>query len=375
VAPEGYIVTNDHVVGSAERISVTLNDGSQHSARLIGRDSRTDLALLKIDAKEPLPFVRFAGSEPRVGDWVVAVGSPFGLGNTVTAGIVSAHGRSVGSDGPFEGFMQIDAAINPGNSGGPAFNVKGEVVGVNTAIFTPSGGNVGIGFAVPADTAAMTIASLRESGRVERGWLGVSIQEVTPDLAEGFGLKEVRGALISKVSPESPAAKAGMREGDIVVRVNGAAVAAVRDLPRLVGSLKAGDAASIEVVRNGKIQNLTATVGRSPERDQVAGTQAPANAGLGLALAALDPSMRRNFGIGDNVDGVLIAAVRPDSAAAEEGLRAGDVIVAVGPSRVTQPAEIQDAVRLAERDRRKTVVLRVARGDYERFVALPIQPA
>lgn len=374
IEADGHVVTNNHVIGDADRIVVTLNEGRELSATVVGRDARTDLALLKVNENRPLPFVRFADHGPQVGDWVVAVGSPFGLGNTVTAGIVSAHGRSVGAEGPYEGFLQIDAPINPGSSGGPAFNLRGEVVGVNTAIFTPSGGNVGIGFAVPAKSAKSVIMALRQTGRVERGWLGVAIQELTPPLAEGLGLADHKGALVSNVTPGSPAARAGLRAGDIVRRVNTNEVASVKDLPRLIAELKDGSEARIEVVREGKSLVTTVTIGALPDRSAATGPakNGEADRKLGLAIAPLTPEARLAHGIPREMDGVLVAAVRPDSVAAEEGLRPGDVVTAVGATPVTTPAELGSAVARAEQERKKTVVLRVARRDQERYVALPL---
>ncbi|MEQ8247295.1 MAG: DegQ family serine endoprotease [Alphaproteobacteria bacterium] len=373
ISPDGYIVTNDHVAGEADKIVVTLQDGREFTATRLGRDPKTDLALLKIDGRD-LPFVTFADATPRVGEWVIAVGSPFGLGNTVTAGIVSAHGRSLGPNGPYDGFMQIDAAINRGNSGGPAFNLKGEVVGVNTAIFSPTGGNVGIGFAVPAETAKAVIAQLQKSGVVERGWLGVSIQAVSPDIAESLGLETPRGALVSNVVSDSPAAQAGLKVGDLIVGVDRSVIESVRDLPKAIGTMAPDTVAKLKIIRGGRELGMNVTVGASPDTLGLAQVAHPEeNAGqLGMALASLDPAKRRAFDIDDSVSGVIVTDIDPDGPAFEKGVRPGDVIVAVGDDNVTRPADVVKGIAVAKEQKRKAVLVLISRAGHEQFIALPL---
>jgi len=374
---DGYVVTNNHVIDGSDRIEVTLADGDQYPARLIGRDEKTDLALLKIDAGRSLSFVRFGDSDAiRVGDWVLAVGNPFGLGGTVTAGIVSARGRDL-VGGNIADFLQIDAPINRGNSGGPSFNTEGEVIGVNTAIVSPNGGSVGIGFAVPSTLVKQVVTELRENGHIERGWLGVSIQTITPDIAESLGLDKPRGALIAAVEPASPAAKAGLKAGDVVLGWNGKTVDKVSDLPRLVANASAGDKAKVTVWRGKAEQSLEIVVGKAPaEQAQASGEGEPgkngahAVPGAGLALADLTPALRQRFGIGDEVTGVLVARVEPSGAAARQGLQPGDVIRSVALEPVSSAGE---AARKFEEQRKagaKVVALAVWRQGAERFVAL-----
>ncbi len=378
ISADGYVVSNDHVVGEADEITVILGDGRKYEAALVGRDPKTDLALLKIEDGEDLPFVRFAETDSaRVGDWVVAVGNPFGLGQTVTAGIVSARGRTIGA-GPYDDFLQIDAAINRGNSGGPAFNLKGEVIGVNTAILSPSGGSVGIGFAIPAGLAQDVIADLRDDGRIERGWLGVSIQGVTDDIAESLDLDKARGAIVSDVTPDSPAAAAGIQAGDVIVAVNGEAVESVRTLPRLIAEIDPGETAELGIWRRGSEIAVDVEIGELDETPEVASLQnddATAEDALGLQLARLDPSARRAFDIGPDVDGVVIADVAPDSQAAEKGLRPGDVIVAVDTSDVSTPADVVAGIKAVKDKGQNAVLLRVSRDARERFVALRLRAA
>ena len=330
ISSDGLIVTNAHVAGGASKIRVFLDDGSELEAELRGIDEKTDLALLKVEAGKFLPYVTFGdSSEVRVGDPVVAVGNPFGLGGTVTAGIVSATGREIGS-GPYDDFLQIDAPINRGNSGGPTFNLKGEVVGVNSAIFSPSGGSVGIGFAISSNLAKDVIASLRDDGMIERGWLGVQIQGVDQDLAAHLELDRPRGALVGEVQPDSPAAKAGIEQGDVILSFAGKPIDQVRQLSRAVADVKPGTAAEITVWRDGKEQTLQAAVGTMPGQQQVAGAEQMApdadQPRLGLALAPITPEQRRELGLGPSQDGVLVTEVVPGRPAAAQGLRSGDVI-------------------------------------------------
>ncbi len=375
----GYVVTNNHVVGEADRIDATLTDGRKFDAKIIGRDEKTDLALLKINSDEPLPFVEFGDSDrARVGDWVMAVGNPFGLGGTVTAGIISARGRDIRS-GPYDDFLQIDAAINRGNSGGPIFGMDGQVLGVNTAIYSPNGGSVGIGFAIPASIAKSVIGELREHGRVDRGWLGVQIQEVTPEIASALGLDTTKGALVSAVNPDGPAAKAGIRQGDVIVAVGEHEIDRLKDLPLLIANRKAGEEIAITVWRGGDKRELQATIGNMP-KDQVARAgsgpgKGPEAGELGLALAPLTPELRQRFGLGENVTGVVVTAVGPDSPAAEIGMRPGDVVLKVNQQAVTGPQQIAEQVKKAREAGRNSVMLLVVRGDVQRFVAVPLGKA
>jgi serine protease Do len=373
VDPAGYVVTNNHVIDGANEIVVILQDGSKLPAKLVGSDDKTDLALLKVEAEEPLPAVAFGDSDAaRVGDWVVAVGNPFGLGGTVTAGIVSARGRDLNA-GPFDDFLQIDAPINPGNSGGPTFNAAGEVIGVNTAISTPNGGSVGIGFAVPSELARQVVAELREHGHVERSWLGVSIQQVTPELARALNLDKPRGALVADVSEDSPAAKAGLKHGDVIVAFDGEAVDTAHDLPRLVAGAEAGEPLAIGVWRDGKTVELeTKLAAAAPSRSADAKQPSAEDHGLGLALSSITPPTRRQLGISEEVKGVLVTGVKPGGAAAETGIRPGDVIEQVGRKPVATPGEVADAVRDAKGEKQSAVLVLVNRGGQERFVALPL---
>ena len=375
----GTIVTNNHVVAGAERIRVTLNDGRGFEARLVGRDPATDLAVIEIDAGEDLPFVAFGDSKAtRVGDWVLTIGNPFGLENSVTMGIVSARGRSIGA-GRYDDFLQIDAPINRGNSGGPAFNTRGEVIGVNTAIFSPSGGSVGIGFAIPSAMVEEIVAELRADGRVERGWLGVRIQPVTEDLAEGLDLDEARGALVAEVTEASPAEAAGLAPGDVVLSVNGEAIDDVRDLTRTIARLDPGSDAELGLWRRGERAEVTVELGTFPEPEQVARaeTERPVQgeAVMGMRLAELDERAREAFDIEAETEGVLITAVRPDSSAARKGLRRGDVILQAGQAPVTSPAEVAAAFEAARQENRKAVLVLISREREEQFVTLPLRDA
>ena len=376
VDAQGHVVTNYHVVRNADEIVVTLSDGTELPAKVVGHDAKTDLALLKIDTDKSLPFVSFGDSDgARVGDWVVAVGSPFGLGGTVTAGIISARGRNIQS-GPFDDFLQVDAPINRGNSGGPLFDQNGQVIGVNAAIFSPSGGNVGIGFAIPSQLAAPIIEALKSQGYVERGWMGVSIQSLSPELAESFGLDEPSGALIAGVLPDGPAARAGISVGDVIVRFGDQKVQTMRDLPRIVAAAKAGTRVPVEIVRNGDAKTLTLDVGEMPGSDKVAAAAPDTRdedetARLGLALAPLDDAMRQRLELDSGVQGAVIAQVEAASPAARQGLRPGDVILRVGTQNVTGPQQVIDAVHAAAEAKRNHVVILVSRRGNERFVAVP----
>lgn len=375
VDQEGYIVTNNHVVDGASEVSVVLNDGSSHPARVVGRDDKTDLALLKIDAGHPLPYVELGDStRARVGDWVLAVGNPFGLGGSVNAGIISARGRDIHS-GPYDDYLQIDAAINRGNSGGPLFDTSGRVIGVNTAIYSPTGGNVGIGFAIPAETVRQVIAGLRDNGRVERGWLGLQIQAVTPELAGALGLAAPAGVLVADVVPDGPASKTDLRAGDVILSVNGQPLENYRDLPRMVAMMPAGRAAQLEILRDGQRRTLSVTIGQMPD-DRVASAPTGGDSGvepgsLGLGLLALTPELRLQKGI--DTDGVYVARVAPDSPAARAGIAPGSIISMVGGERVASPAQFAAAVRKAVADKRPAVILRVEQDGRALFVAVQMQ--
>jgi serine protease Do len=372
VDPAGYIVTNHHVVEGAKEITVSLADGSKHKAQVKGSDEKTDIAVLKIDAGKPLPHVEFGNSDDtRIGDWVLAVGNPFGLGGTVTAGIVSARGRDIQS-GPYDDYLQVDAPINRGNSGGPLFDTTGRVVGINTAIFSPSGGNVGIGFAIPASVAASVVEQLRSDGRIERGWLGVLLQPVSAEVAEGLGLAREGGSLVANVEPDSPAAKAGLRPGDVVLAVNGKPLDSVKALARAVADTRPGSTLILEVSREQKTRDLKVVIGTPPGDAQVASAGDPAEAGgtprLGLALAALTPEMRAQYGIDKGREGVVVARVERDSPAAKAGIRPGSLISMVGQQPVSAPEDVVKAVAAAAAEKRPSVLLLVEIGGEKSFV-------
>jgi serine protease Do len=375
IDPTGYIVTNNHVIEGAETIEVTLNDGRQYEARVIGRDPKTDLALIKVDDAPELPHVDLGDSaEARIGDWVLAVGNPFGLGGSVNAGIISARGRDINS-GPYDDYLQIDAPINRGNSGGPLFDARGRVIGVNTAIFSPSGGNIGIGFAIPAETAADIVDELRRNGRVERGWLGVQIQPVSEDVAASLGLDKAEGVLVADVLPDSPALAAGVNSGDVIVSAAGEPMKEYRDLTKLIAGIDAGTDIELEIVRNGKLRVLEVSIGRMPQ-DDLAMTkpgEAAADDGprIGLFLAPLTPEMREERGLDADAPGVLVAQVEKGSPAQRAGIKAGSLISMVGQEAVTDPDDVARAVRQAAEDDRPSVLLRVEQDGEQRFIAVP----
>jgi serine protease Do len=367
ISNDGYIVTNNHVVDHASEVTVTTADGKSMPAKVIGVDNKTDLALLKAEGND-FPFVTFSSQTPRVGDWVLAVGNPFGLGGTVTAGIVSARGRDIGS-GPYDDFLQIDAPVNHGNSGGPTFNEEGQVVGVNTAIFSPSGGSVGIGFAISSDVVKNVVEQLKQNGVVTRGWIGVEIQSVTPDIADNMGLKNTSGALVAKAQKNSPAAEAGVKSGDVVTSVDGEPVNDPHDLARKIASLGPKKTAALGVIRNGSAMTIDVTLGTMPA-DKAASADTgnenvnPESSGA-PALANLGLKLRRS------PDGVLVENVEPDSTASDKGLKEGDVILEVAGKSVTRPSEVVQAIDAAKTDGKKTVLMRVKSGENERFLALP----
>ena len=368
---EGHIVTNNHVVQGATAVRVTLDDGREMAAQVVGRDPRTDLALLKVDGTD-LPHLTLGDSNrARPGDWVVALGNPFGLGGTVTAGVVSARGRNIG-EGPYDDFLQIDAPINQGNSGGPLFALDGTVIGVNTAIFSPNGGgSVGIGFAIPSDMVKTVVAQLEANGRVERGFLGASTQTITPALAQAMRLPSGNGALVASVQPDSPAARAGLRSGDVVTGLNGQPVADSRALARDVGGLRPGSAVTLSVTRDGKPQDMNVTLAALQDKSDAApGAAAQDQRGaVGIALAPLDEGTREQLNVPRDVRGAVIAAVRPDSAAAEAGLKRGDVVTAVGGHDVANPEAAVRAIRDGLRGG-KPVAMRILREGQGLFVAV-----
>ena len=363
VDASGLIVTSHHVVKGAESVTVTLQDGRKLDARVVGVDTRTDLALIEVDSAEPLPVVEFGDSEhTRIGDWVVAVGNPFGLGGTVTAGIVSGRGRDIGS-GPYDDFLQIDAPINRGNSGGPLFDRSGRVVGVNTAIFSPTGGNVGIGFAIPANVARPVIESLRTDGKVDRGWLGVQVQHIDETLAAALGLEDAKGALVASVMADGPAAGAGLKPGDVIVSFAGEKLDTMKDLPRIVAKVDSGTEVEIEVWRDAELVTLSATIGAQRQSMRIAdATPDSGDIKLGVMLAPRGEPGEA---------GVTIAEVAPGSAAARNGLRPGDVIVRAGSRAVNGPGDVSDEVRAAA-SQGKPVLLLVERGDHRRYVAVDL---
>jgi serine protease Do len=369
ISGDGYAVTNNHVVQNAENVQVTADDGKSYTAKVIGTDPRTDLALIKIDGKD-FPYVKLSDASPRVGDWVLAVGNPFGLGGTVTAGIVSARGRDIGA-GPYDDFIQIDAPVNKGNSGGPTFDVDGNVIGVNTAIFSPSGGSVGIAFAIPADTVKSVVAQLRDKGSVTRGWIGVQIQSVTPDIADSMGLKRSTGALVSEPQKDSPAAKAGIASGDVITSVDDAPIKDARDLARKIGTMSPGTTVKLGVIHQGQEKTLTLTLGTLPNEKQASNEQSNEGSAsempkLGLTLA---PSSKVS-GSGDS--GVVVTAVAEGGVAADHGFQVGDIILDVGGQAVSTPADVRKSLSDARSAGKRTVLFRVKSNDGTKFVALPL---
>jgi serine protease Do len=362
ISEDGFIVTNNHVVSNAATVKVTFNDGKSFDAKVIGTDSKTDLALLKVDAKQSFDYVPLSNHDAKVGDWVMAVGNPFGLGGTVTAGIVSARGRDIGS-GPYDDFLQIDASINKGNSGGPSFNLEGEVIGVNSAIFSPSGGSVGIGFAIPASIVDKVVKELKSNGTVTRGYLGVQIQPVTADIAESLGLAKAEGAIISNLTEKSPALKAGLKQGDTIIKANGEDITDAKDLSRTVATLKPGSTIPFEIVRNGKQQIIDVELGTMPTDGVKMGAAVTKDkstfelSDLGLSVApAVDGP------------GVKITNLDPKSEAAEQGLKPGDIILEVAGNEVSSPGDVDKALKDVKS---KKVLMLVKSGDNQTYITLP----
>jgi serine protease Do len=375
ISADGYAVTNNHVVDGADKVEVTTDDGKTYKAKVIGTDARTDLALIKIEGGSNFPFTKLSETKPRIGDWVLAVGNPFGLGGTVTAGIVSASGRDIGN-GPYDDFIQIDAPVNKGNSGGPAFNTEGEVIGVNTAIYSPSGGSVGIAFSIPAPTVKSVVAQLKDKGSVSRGWIGVQIQPVTPDIADSLGLKKAEGALVAEPQANGPAAKAGIESGDVITAVNGETVKDARELARTIGGLAPGNAVKLNVLHKGQDKVINLTLGQLPntieakadtDKDDkggaARGTDVPK---LGMTVAPA------NTVAGAGKDGVVVTEVDPKSAAAERGFKEGDVILEVAGKTVTNATDVREAINAARSDNKNSVLMRIKSGGQSRFVAVPL---
>ncbi|MEM8630020.1 MAG: Do family serine endopeptidase [Pseudomonadota bacterium] len=370
---EGWIVTNHHVVNGADTVTVRLSDDREYEAEIVGMDAPTDLALLRIDAEEALPFVTLGdSSEIRVGEDVMAVGNPFGLGGTVTKGIISAKGRNI-SAGPYADFLQTDAAINRGNSGGPLFNMDGEVVGVNSAIYSPTGGSVGVGFAVTSDIVNLIVEDLKDDGQVQRGWLGVSIQDVTPDLAEALGLEDAAGALVSSVVPGSPS-EGRLETGDVILSFNGDAVPGSRDLPKLVAAAGAGDAVDVIVLRDGDRETIEINVGKfEPQQTAELATQEPAEGSameqLGATVAELTDSARAEIGVDEDINGLVITSLSDSGAAAEAGLQVGDVIVRLGSQPTETPKALSEALETEKTD---PALMLVNRSGQQIFLAVKI---
>ncbi|TAI62028.1 Do family serine endopeptidase [Bradyrhizobium sp. Leo170] len=375
ISADGFAVTNNHVVDGADKVEVTTDDGKTYSAKVIGTDPRTDLALIKVEGGSNFPFAKLSDTKPRIGDWVLAVGNPFGLGGTVTAGIVSASGRDIGN-GPYDDFIQIDAPVNKGNSGGPAFDVSGEVMGVNTAIYSPSGGSVGIAFSIPAATVKNVVAQLKDKGTVSRGWIGVQIQPVTSDIADSLGMKKAEGALVAEPQANGPAAKAGIESGDVITAVNGETVKDARELARTIGGLAPGNAVKLNVLHKGQEKTVNLTLGQLPNTVEAKadndnsdrgsssrGTDVPK---LGLTVAPA------NSVAGAGKDGVVVTEVDPKSAAAERGFKEGDVILEVAGKNVTSAGDVRDAITSARSDNKNSVLMRVKSGGSSRFVAVPL---
>jgi serine protease Do len=371
ISADGYAVTNNHVVEKAESVQVTTDDGKIHKAKVIGTDPRTDLALIKVEG-ENFPYVKLSGETPRIGDWVLAVGNPFGLGGTVTAGIVSARGRDIGASA-YDDFIQIDAPVNKGNSGGPTFDTQGNVIGVNTAIFSPSGGSVGIAFAIPADTVKSVVNQLKDHGSVTRGWIGVQIQPVTPEIADSLGLKEARGALVAQPQDGSPALKAGIEAGDVITAVNGETVKDARDLAKKIGALPPHASVKLALLHKGSEKTVNVTLGEMPAaqrqamNDDKGGADNGAEMGkLGLTLA---PASRVD---GSGNAGVVVTGVDPSGVAADHGFSTGDVILEVAGKQVSSPNDVRKEIASARDNNKRAVLMRVKSGDNTKFVALPV---
>lgn len=373
ISADGYAVTNNHVVDHAKTVQVTTDDGTIYTAKVVGTDPKTDLALLKVDADKQFAFAQFSDQPPRVGDWVIAVGNPFGLGGTVTAGIVSASGREIGAS-PYGDYLQIDAPINKGNSGGPAFNMNGKVIGVNSAIVSPSGGSVGIGFDIPSDTAKLVVDELRQKGSVTRGWLGVQVQPVTAAIAESMGLQKAAGALVDQPEPDSPAAKAGIKAGDIITSVNGTPIKDARALAQQIARSAPGSSAKLSVIRDGKTDNVDVTLAAMPKQQQEANAQPRqqqeeepgSQQHLGMSLAPAQDVE------GAGGQGVVVLGVDPNGPAAQNGVETGDVILDVSGKAVQTPSQVREAINQTRSQGRHSVLMRVKSRQGTKFVAMSI---
>jgi serine protease Do len=376
ISADGYAVTNNHVVDNADKVEVMTDDGKTYSAKVIGTDARTDLALIKVEGRNDFPYAKLSEAQPRIGDWVLAVGNPFGLGGTVTAGIVSARGRDIGN-GPYDDFIQIDAPVNKGNSGGPDFNTEGEVIGVNTAIYSPSGGSVGIAFSIPAATVKTVVKQLQDKGSVSRGWIGVQIQPVTSEIADSLGMKKAEGALVAEPQANGPAAKAGIESGDVITTVNDKPVRDARELARIIGGLPPGDVVKLNVLHKGQDKPISLTLGELPNaKEAKAGADSDNDRG-GSARGTELPRLGLNVAPANSIagagkDGVVVTNIDPRGVAAERGLKEGDVILEVAGKTVASPNEIRDALADARKDNKNSVLIRLRSGDVSRFVALPL---
>ena len=379
----GIVVTNNHVIADADEITVVFNDGQKLKAELVGRDQKVDLAVLRVKPEKPLRAVKFGdSSKSRIGEWVVAIGNPFGLGGSVTAGIISARNRDINS-GPYDNFIQTDAAINRGNSGGPLFNLDGEVIGINTAIISPSGGSIGIGFAVPSSMAAPVIEQLQKYGETRRGWLGVKIQQVTDEIADSLGMKPARGALVAGIDDKGPAKPAGIETGDVIVKFDGKDIKEMRDLPRAVADTPVDKEVPVVVLRKGKEVTKTVKIARLAEAEvkeatarpdrEIPAPKAATQKVLGMELSELNADARKRFKVKDSIKGVVVADVENGSSAAERRISAGEVIVEVAQEAVTKPEDVVKRIEALRKDGRKAVLLQVANGEGEvRFVPLPL---
>jgi serine protease Do len=374
VSSDGYAVTNNHVVEGADKVEVTTDAGKTYTAKVIGTDPRTDVALIKVEGGSDFPFAKLSEGKARIGDWVLAVGNPFGLGGTVTAGIVSANGRDIGN-GPYDDFIQIDAPVNKGNSGGPAFNMQGEVVGVNTAIYSPSGGSVGIAFSIPAATVNSVVTQLKDKGTVSRGWIGVQIQPVTQDIADSLGLKQAEGALVTEPQSDGPAAKAGIESGDVITAVNGQSIKDARELARIIGGFAPGNAVKLDVLHKGNSKVVDLNLGKLPNAQEAkADTDADAKGSsrgievpqLGLTLAPAGKLA------GAGKKGVVVTKVEPKSTAADRGFKEGDVILEVAGKSVANPSDVREAIEAMGTDEKNSVLMRLRSGDTSHYVALPL---
>jgi serine protease Do len=375
ISADGYAVTNNHVVDKADTVEVTVDDGKTYTAKVIGTDPRTDIALIKVDGRSDFPYARLAEKAPRVGDWVLAVGNPFGLGGTVTAGIVSARGRDIGA-GPYDDFVQIDAPVNKGNSGGPTFDVDGNVIGVNTAIFSPSGGSVGIAFAIPAPTVKSVVAQLKDNGRVTRGWIGVQIQPVTEEIADNLGLKSPQGALVAEPQADGPAAKAGIMAGDVITAVNGNPVKDARDLARQIGSMAPGSTAKLTVWRKGEEKTFSISLGELPNQREARANMPESSSPEGTDVPRLGLTVVPAGQVaGSGSEGVVVTDVDPNGLASDQGVKTGDVILEVGGKKVANPSDVRSALKDAQKEGKRTILMRVKSGDATHFVAMPLGKA